>query len=133
VAENLLVYGQVYGSSAGGPTVERGDVTMEASDDVSLGYAGLAAGLAYYFMPINLYVGGSIGFVGLTVEDTTTGTTGESDTGLGLDLMVGKEFWVGGEWGLGAAGQIILGTVPDGEDVSFGVFGVGIHFSATYN
>jgi hypothetical protein len=53
-----------------------------------------------------------------------------------MNLMVGKEWWVSTNWGLGVAGQIMYMSIKDKEiieekDMTFASFGV--LFTATYN
>jgi hypothetical protein len=47
--------------------------------------------------------------------------------------MVGKEWWVGADWGIGLAGQFVYVAVED--DVLGDVSGLALSllFSATYN
>jgi hypothetical protein len=59
----------------------------------------------------------------------------ESDWGGGISLMIGKEWWVSDNWGLGIAGQLFGGSAKDkdDEDLQFDTFSVNLCFSATYN
>lgn len=83
-------------------------------------------------MPINIYLAGlvGIGVAGITVE----GTDYESDAGFATNLMVGKEWWVGDDWGIGVAGQFMYSAVPRADiDVTMPFLGFNLMFSATYN
>lgn len=68
---------------------------------VSLLYA---PAVTYYFMPINLYLTGAIGAsrVGL---DYGGDNSDWGNFGVGLNLDVGKEWWVGDDLGVGLAGR----------------------------
>ena len=57
---------------------------------------------------------------------------GESEYGIGFNAMVGKEWWVGEDWGIGATGYLSYGTMKD-KDYTINYFYVGVLFSATYN
>jgi len=132
VAPNLALHGTLYGWSASDPTLEfnGADVT-----DISgtLTAAGVGAGLTYWFMPVNMYLSGTVGSGGLEL-DLNGGLDGKSDRGLILDLTLGKEWWVGDSWGLGLAGGLIYHSFPD-PDISENWSGTSftLRFSATMN
>jgi hypothetical protein len=57
---------------------------------------------------------------------------------LGLDLDVGKEWWVSGNWGLGLSLRfryidVAPANVGFGRDGRLDSFQIGLSFSATYN
>ena len=96
--------------------------------------SNLGLGLTYYF-PSNIYVTGAVGTAKTQLK--SNGDTFSSDRGFGVNLMVGKEWWVSENWGLGVAGQFLYtncpdtpvnGVTPDVKTTAFGVL-----FSATYN
>jgi hypothetical protein len=136
VTPNLALHGTLMGWSMSDPDVEvditgfgsasgtlDGDVTMTA----------FGGGVTYYFMPVNVYVTGSVGF-GTIEIDPSGGPSGETDSGLVLDLGVGKEWWVGNAWGLGVAGGFSYHSLPDPDiDESWSGTSFTIRFSATLN
>ena len=132
VAPNLALHGTLYGWSASDPTMKfnGADIT-----DISgtLTAAGVGAGLTYWFMPVNMYLSGTVGSGGLEL-DLNGGLDGKSDRGLILDLTLGKEWWVGDSWGLGLAGGLIYHSFPD-PDISENWSGTSftLRFSATMN
>jgi hypothetical protein len=83
-------------------------------------------------MPVNIYLAGSVG-IGQAVFEDGRGDREGSDIGIVFDAMVGKEWWVGTEWGLGVAGQFIYLRAED--DIFGDVNGIALNamFSATYN
>ena len=90
------------------------------------------AGLTYYFMPVNIYISGSAGAGKLSL-DSPSGDS-ESDQGLVGELTVGKEWWVGGGWGLGLSGSFGFHSIPDGDiDENWSGTSVALRFSATMN
>ena len=58
--------------------------------------------------------------------------------GIGINLAIGKEWWVSDNWGLGVAAQLSSTVLPDknlrtGEELNLTTHSVGILFSATFN
>ena len=49
--------------------------------------------------------------------------------------MVGKEWWVTQDWGLGVAGEVLFASMKDAGDTSITWTGTAfsVVFSATYN
>ncbi|MDH5493598.1 MAG: hypothetical protein OEY14_16715 [Myxococcales bacterium] len=133
VAPNLAIYADLGGVGVPGPDVEYGGLSGSASSDTTMVLAGVGVGLSYYLMPANLYVGGALRAMQLSSDDGRGGTS-ESDLGFGIAFVFGKEFWVGGGWGLGPALEIELGSVPDGAiDQSWTLFSAALTLSITYN
>lgn len=139
VKENFALYGELQGLSLSEPDVS---VDGEGVDNVvSTGFSSLGVGGSYYFMPLNAFVGGTLGLGTATVSvkprdgssrgsDNPGGNTG---TGISLGAHAGKEWWVSDNWGIGIA---IYGTylsLPDGRDSTLSVIYVGLGASATYN
>ena len=68
-------------------------------------------------MPTNVYLAGSIALAsGTLISDW--GTT-ELNAGYGINVAVGKEWWVSDNWGIGVAGQLFH-TVLSEEDLITG-------------
>lgn len=58
----------------------------------------------------------------------------ETDPGFAFDATVGKEWWVGGSWGLGLAGSFGYHSIPDDVvDSNWKGPSFGLRFSATLN
>jgi hypothetical protein len=127
VSRNLAIHGTYFGWLTSDPDIEISGVgSGTATGDLDLSAFG--AGLTYYFMPANIYVSGSAGAGSLTFDNAGT------DTGFIGEITAGKEWWVGGSWGLGLNGSFGYHTVPDG-DVSGSWSGTSfaLRFSATLN
>lgn len=101
----------------------------------------LAPALSYYFMPINIYVTAAVGVAWLGFDDDryNDDLSNESDeltdAGIGLNLDVGKEWWIGRQFGLGVAGRFwYTGTVGDfaGEEFDYTLTGFTVLLSATF-
>ncbi len=134
VAENLIIFGEAFAHVITGPTVTLNGDSAQYDTDTSAGAEALGAGLAYYFMPANVYIAGSVDAFRLFVQHNGEDVA-HTDAGVGLHLMVGKEWWVSDGWGLGVALELFGGRVKDTTD-SYGSWTagtLGLTFSATYN
>lgn len=133
VAQDLILHLDVSGVSTSDPKLKVNG--KEQASDISSSTTTLAAiGLTYYF-PSNFYVTGAVGIA--KSKNEAGGIEYTTDNGYGVNLMVGKEWWVSDNWGLGIAGQLLYTNCPDKElngvspDVKSTSF--GILLSATYN
>jgi len=138
IAPNLALNADLFGMSALGPKVEVNGTDIGNADNTRMTVAVVGVGLTYYVMPANLYVAASVGAAKGSIETrvrTVLGTVtykDDSDLGVGVNAMIGKEWWVGREWGLGLAGQFLFATLPgDASDVD--VLGAAVVLSATWN
>jgi hypothetical protein len=141
VAPNFALGADFFGFGLNDPEVYLGDTRI--------GYAGSnttcrmsAVGLngTYYLMPANVYLSGTLGlgvnsvtrYSGTSRSYSTDRTT--SDAGLAGALMVGKEWKVSREWGIGVAGQLMVARSKDSDNAntSYGNAAFGVLFSATY-
>ena len=133
VADNLIIFGKFSSNSITDPTITiLGSVTGE-SKDTKYTVNAFGAGLTYY-LPVNFYLSGSldIAMSNLTIGDYEL----ESDAGLGMELSLGKEWFVSENWGLGLAlmTQFSKMTGKDKDDeYELGNVFFGLMFSATYN
>lgn len=133
VAPNLAIHGTLFGWTIGDPEVDvEGLGSGEVDGDLSMSAFG--GGLTYYFMPVNLYLSGSLGAATLSI-DGDDDFEGDSDTGIVGEITLGKEWWVGGSWGLGVAGAFGFHSIPgdDGFDDDWSGNHWAIRFSATLN
>jgi hypothetical protein len=133
VAQDLILHLDLSGVSTSDPKVKINGT--EQVSNVSSSTTTLAAiGLTYYF-PSNMYVTGAAGIAKSKAK--AGGIEGSTDDGYGVNAMVGKEWWVSDNWGIGVAGQFLYTNCPDRDingfssDVKSTSFGV--LFSATYN
>ena len=127
VSENLALHGTLFGWSISDPDVEFLDQTGTVSDE-TLTMTGLGGGITYYAMPANIYLSPSVGLGFLSLDDE------ETDAGFAFDATIGKEWWVGGSWGLGLAGSVGYHSIPqDGVDSNWEGPSFGLRFSATLN
>ena len=134
IAPNLALNVDLFGVSAVGPKVELDGVDQGDANNTTMSLAAVGVGVTYYFMPINLYVAASVGPAVGRLETRISDMVfrDDSDIGLGVNAMVGKEWWVGREWAIGLAGQLVFATLP-GDNADINVLGGGVLFSATWN
>jgi hypothetical protein len=138
VREDLALYGEIQGLSVSEPDVRVDDEGFDNVRDVSFSSIGL--GGSYYFMPLNAFVGGTLGLGMATVNRKATpsmaaddGPNGASGTGVSLGVHAGKEWWVSDNWGIGIAAYGTYLSLPDGRDSTLNVIYLGLGASATYN
>lgn len=131
IARNLILFGEVVSQSSPSPVYEEGGRSVIA-EELTIGYSGVGAGLAYY-LPANFYVSGSLLFSQVTAE--IDGWRGKSRLGTGTRLSVGKEWWVSSDWGLGLAVVGDFASVKDFDPngSTIGIGGLSLAFSATLN
>ncbi|HWV38624.1 MAG TPA: hypothetical protein VN033_09110 [Vulgatibacter sp.] len=128
-APNLILFGEITSDAVSNPRFES-EIRSDSTRDTVLRVLGFGPGLTYYFMPVNLYLSGSVLLMRATVDEPFQ--VEESDQGMGLKLAVGKEWWVSRDWGLGVAAFGTFGRIPHAK-ATIGASNVGIAFTATYN
>ena len=132
LSPGLIIYGEVFDDIAVGPTLTVNGDSGTADTDVSAGVVGFGPGIAHYF-PSNMYISATLAFAKLTVQRNGD-QVADSDVGIGVSGAIGKEWWVSDQWGLGLAGQLFLGSIPDGgADARWSTAGAMIALSATCN
>lgn len=132
VADNLAVHGDFFGLAAVSPNVAiNGEDFGEASDS-SVSLSGLGVGITYWVMPLNLYLSATLGLGKATID--VEGDEFEADWGVAVRAMVGKEWWVADEWGIGLMAELTWANVPvEVEEGSASFVGVNFGLSLTYN
>ena len=134
VIENTGLFVEFSSSFSNGPDFTDGGMTVASSDSISVGVSGAGFGIVHYFMPLNLYI--SAAYVADEMLMTESNLTlYQSKTGSGVSVMVGKEWWVSDNWGLGVAAALRTSSMDDDEDsdLSWNASGFNVVFSATYN
>jgi hypothetical protein len=134
VYPNLALFGTFFFHFADEPDIKSGGTSMRISGS-SLDADSFGAGLAYYVMPVNVHVTAAIAGTSVTLYDQVQNRITSSNTGVGFQVMAGKEWWVGREWGLGVAGELTGAWMKDTDQgtVHWNVFTYSVLFSATYN
>ena len=134
IADNLALYAFSAANAVPNPTLTVGSVEAE-SDDTVLTLRSFGVGLSYYLMPANvsLSIGAGITSAELEVRDPDSSVriTGTSDIGPYAFVGIGKEWWVGDEWGLGLGVKGSYARIPG--DIDFDAFAVVGQFTVTYH
>jgi hypothetical protein len=135
LADNVILHGRLSTFGLINPKVKRQGESLDANDDDGGASVLLGPAITYYFMPINLYLTGAIGLgaVGATVKEEDK--KAHSTAALAFDVDIGKEWWAGDQWGLGAAARLSFATgshTSDGIDRKYSMLAFAIVFSATY-
>jgi len=101
---------------------------------------GYGPGVACYFGP-NVFVAATLLFAKIELSDSgNNAILDDSKTGLALEALIGKEWWVSDNWGLGMSGQVVFGKMK-GKDAdvvlnevpAWSATSISLLFSATYN
>jgi hypothetical protein len=140
LTENLVLNADLFQTTFLNPTIEvdgheLGDADKHGEDrgvGENVELTGLGIGVTYYFMPVNIYLAGAVG-IGQVVFVSDSGERAGSDAGLSLHALVGKEWWVGVDWGIGVAGELVFVRAQDDYLGDVTGLGFGVLFTATYN
>jgi hypothetical protein len=133
IAPNLILYGGLVNTSIRKPKYALDGTTVQ-EEGSSILTTGFGPGLAYYFMPSNAYLAGTLMLSRLS-QAAPRGSNALSEWGPGGEVLLGKEWWVSPNWGLGLVAQIV-GARPVAKEISgasFKVIEAALLFSATYN
>jgi hypothetical protein len=134
IAHNLILYGAFFGTDTANPDKQM-DGTSVTSDLGELGVGAFGPGLMYYFERCNLYLSAAFGLAAFGANDGNGVRVDSSRSGAAFDFMVGKEWWVSRDWGLGIAGELMAASLKDKNTpgLTWSASGLSILFSATYN
>jgi hypothetical protein len=142
LTDNLVLYGTFLSTGIINPTAQVGGAVIN-NPNVDIQYFALGGGLAYYLEPMNLYFSGALLANQIDLNDTSGGTKTqltETQFGVGFQGIVGKEWWVSDNWGLGLAGELVYGQMKDKHDTfqsghppTWSAASFALLFSATYN
>jgi len=139
VTPNLALHVDLFGASVFEPSVESGGRDQGDAENTTMRLGAIGIGVTGYIMPVNLYVSGAVG-VGVgslhsrfELLGGTLDVEEDSDPGLAINLMVGKEWFISRRWGIGLAGQVIISSLETDGGVGLGIMSFGLLFSATMN
>ena len=130
--ENLALHADFRTNLVPSPTQR--DHGKKSDFDADIVFESMGLGLTYYLMPLNIYATISGGIGVLVFEDDESGAAKDTEAGLTLSGTLGKEWWIGSDWGLGIAGQVTYMRVNDYvDDARMNALALNVLFSATYN
>jgi len=138
VGTNLILSGDLIGRTLSEPKLEVSSGGSGTLQDVTFTETLIGAGLTYYFMPENIFLSGTLGFSQISLEynSGSARVSGTTDAGFGLNVKVGKEWWVGADWAIGIAGSagwMSLSNEGSGGAEDFTGYSFAVQFSATYH
>lgn len=141
IADNVIFFGESGGTLLYNPEFDISGEHAEESISVDNVYMlGIGPGLCYYFMPMNIYISGSI----LLAETELGYISGggiiggghyielSKQWGFGFNLSAGKEWWVGEQWSLGIGVSGFYCSTSDSY-LSASSYSINLLFSVTYN
>jgi len=136
LSRSVILFGEIVASNITDPEFKI-DNTKVKTTNVSAGAFGIGVGLAYY-LPSNTYFSATLASTQLSIQRNDQNTSTETNSGLGVTLQVGQEWWVGRDWGLGVAGQFLTASMKDndtgtGNPPTWKTTGFGVLCSASYN
>lgn len=141
LSPHLILYGEMLVSQALDPKVDAAGSSQALGYDLNL--SGIGPGVAYYLVPLNMYLSATLAFSKVSQSSTNNGSNSArnvdiTEVGVGMSFMVGKEWWVSQDWGLGLAGQLHLASMKTkpqdaGTDDRMTATALSLLFSATYN
>lgn len=112
VLENLVLHADLVTSLATNPTLTVGDKEPVETEDAGSRLTGFGGGATYFFMPLNVYVSGSVLASSINIEQDGA-TLGRTELGIGGMLQAGKQFWIGSEWAVDVGPSFHLATMSD--------------------
>jgi len=133
VAPNFIVFG-TFSTVSLSPSVKVGGIDAGLNDSSAV-LVGIGAGAVYYFEPINLYLSGALAITAVAIDDANNNPIYQTQAGIGVQLMVGKEWWISQDWGVGLAGEFIGASMKDKNDssVTWSADTFSLLLSTTYN
>jgi len=131
ITEQLVLHGDAWADLA--MTKKQNSLYQEMATSV------VGGGFTYYWMPNNFFISGSVGLA-MRVFSVHTGDDWWGDkrverdmgTGVGIALLVGKEWWTSDNWALGAAVGGYF-SYTEGDNLILRDGGAKAIFSASYN
>lgn len=138
IAPGFAIHGTFWQSIAINPSVSAGGVSGSTSN-ASVSQTAFGIGATYFLSPADVFLSASLGIGTLAASHTSGSITSSAQTKIGfaLNAIVGKEWGVTPNWGLGLAGQFSYQSNSDdlggGNSATINTLAFGLLFSATYH
>jgi len=146
LSDELVLHARLADMVITDPKVTLDGQDLGTAENRSVGAMFFGPALTYYIMPVNIYFTGAVGLSWTSVreQDSNGDTVSKaSDMGLGVNLDIGKEWWVSDNWGLGVAARLWYTALTDKQDLGISSTGdtvstdfklgaLAVLFSATY-
>jgi hypothetical protein len=133
MTEDVILFGNLFVSASDAPAVSTAGASGLSKGSAALGGGGV--GITYYVMPANFYVSGALAAMVFTLDDALGNEVYSSNAGLGVHGMIGKEWLLAPEWGMGFAVEAMFASMRDKKDptVYWDGSAVSLLFSSTFN
>ena len=132
-AENLILFGELYSSSAHA-------INSNYQEASTLELQGVGPGLKRYFMPMNVFLSGSVFLSRIRFGNGPTSSSPGpfvQPWGVTGRLSVGREWWIARGLGLGVAGEFFVGRMENtsavGPSGKYQPLGFSLLFSGSFN
>jgi hypothetical protein len=115
---HVILFGEIFGNTAGSFDAPGAPAATATSDKSGATLGGIGIGAAYCFMPVNVCFSGTLGETSVTPTGVLAMNRARKQSGSAgaLKLGVTKEWWVSGDWALGASVQYLqTGAMHDSE------------------
>ncbi len=136
--QNLILSFDLISRAISSPTITIDENAANTTSTVMASDEMYGVGITKYFMPSNTFINATIGIAKFALQVNNTSSTSQS--GLGLQLKAGKEWWVSSDWGLGVAVGFAYLSADDQSDPNYPGYSATISttkffvvFNATYN
>ena len=138
VSRHLVIYGEICeGAIFSGPTMKVNGQSRGGGDDVI--FVSIGPGVAYFFGETNIFLSASLSLARMTFEGfDLAGISDQSLRGVSLRALLGKEWWVSDDWGIGAALTLTLSSIGDKDletntTIKWNTSIISLLFSTTFN
>lgn len=84
IKENLILHATLISNTMSGPDITSGGSSQATSNNLSLGETMFGAGITYYYMPINIFLSGSLGIGTFSLSDYDTKDSFSTDGGFSM-------------------------------------------------
>lgn len=113
---NLILSFDLISRAISSPTLTMDGARVNTTSDVTASDLLYGVGITKYFMPENMFINATVGIGKFSMD--FNGTTSNSQSGFGLQIKGGKEWWVSDNWGLGVAAGLSYISASDAADAS---------------
>jgi hypothetical protein len=136
--DNIILHVAYVNSTLSGPIVKHSNgSTHKTPNSLGFGEGMLGMGVTNYHLPYNCFASGTFGIGNYASIDTQYGYSYGTDPGFSMQLKLGKEWWVGKNWGIGIAATYGKTVVTDetSKDIidHLNSNRFGILFNTTFN
>ena len=134
IKTNLILHGDIISTnSLSLDVIVDGESLGTISGDNSVTMIMFGGGGTYYFSP-GVYFSGTLGMAGFSIS--SGGSNSSTQKGLGLNMKLGKEWWVSKNWDLGASigmNYTNVNNEADGYSEKLSGISFGLMFTAIFN